>query len=155
MDEFGFVKEAVGQLAAFIDAVGQHKKPHFGVRSRLRLDADRAKLDRRTALGQGGFAAVYAGTYDGHPVAVKLLDMAEYAGGLKDQVCFDEVVEGGTMAHASGFKGDMANVQPASCRICAALLLPKTVRYCRHGVRCVHADWCHILSSQPLQFCTC
>lgn len=84
------VEEGIKQQGASTSADARASSSGGGggtlVRSQLMLDRERVQWDANDILDRGGFASVYRGTFDGHDVAIKLLDMAAFAGALQDKV---------------------------------------------------------------------
>jgi hypothetical protein len=85
--EVGVVRDEVRELAvalrAWMDGRGNEQASSSSsglVRSRLMLGRERVQWDANAPVAQGGFANVYYGTFDGHPVAVKLLRLSAFAG---------------------------------------------------------------------------
>jgi hypothetical protein len=71
--DLGLVRDEVMELRALIEGRGQK------VRSHLVLDRELVQWGDGDVLDSGGFADVYAGTYNDHDVAVKLLRLKAFA----------------------------------------------------------------------------
>ena len=65
------------------------------MRSHIVLDRERVTWrEDGGALNRGGFAKVFAGTYDGNHVAIKQLDMAAFVGASEQEVRdYAEIIE--------------------------------------------------------------
>lgn len=87
------IRSEVSQLTATVHSYEEQK--HAGssaggqsaavlVRGSLMLDSKRVQWGQ--LLKTGGFARVYKGTFDGASAAIKVLDLAAFAGGLREKV---------------------------------------------------------------------
>lgn len=84
--EMGVIRNEVKELAdavrAWMDGCGNGQASSSSssglVRSRLMLGREQVQWDANAPVAQGGFANVYYGTFDGHPVAVKLLRLSAF-----------------------------------------------------------------------------